>query len=316
MRSQIVTRVALGYKGTELYIFPCYLLTAHILMEYLLKFVVCRYMVHLGYALYLLPVHISLESPQHTIESHLCRIGNERENRMLDIIVYSLQYCVRKLLSKLFTFLVDVTVRTAAEVYTLERALAVTTPVEYLLDRTVTVFIYNQCMSRLKFMYVVTLYVECGLKNGALARKYYHLFVLVPESRTYAPWVSYGEHLAASGKSAHHISAVKVGHGCLKYVGYLYVVFYIVRYCNVLQSAFFCFNKVTLHFPVQTMPHQLQCNIAVAVYTGILSLLYQLCKNLIYIGHIEISAQTEVLGTPVVASQKRMYIRKTTLSGS
>ena len=92
----------------------------------------------------------------------------------------------------------------------------------------------------------------------------------------------------------------------------LYVSCYVrARHLHGLGS-----NEIALHLTVEPMSHELKHNIGVAVDTRALSLLDKCLKDFLYIGHIEIATKTKILGTPVVASEKRVDIRKATLSGS
>ena len=68
-----------------------------------------------------------------------------------------------------------------------------------------------------------------------------------------------------------------------------------------LKSFVLGIDKVALHFTVQSVTHQLEHDIAVAVYSRTLSLTCKPFENLFYVGHIEVATQTEVLGFPVVA---------------
>ena len=56
------------------------------------------------------------------------------------------------------------------------------------------------------------------------------------------------------------------------------------------------------------MPHQFQHNIGVAINTWELTLLRELMKDFIHIGHVEITTETKIFCFPIVSAQKRMHI--------
>ena len=92
------------------------------------------------------------------------------------------------------------------------------------------------------------------------------------------------------------------------------MVFDVACYIGIFQSVCLCSRKVSFHFAVQSVSHQLEHDVTVAVNTRTLPLQRKFIKYLVDICHIEIAAQTEVLCPPVVASQKRMHIRNAALA--
>ena len=131
---------------------------------------------------------------------------------------------------------------------------------------------------------------------------------MIVECRTDAPRVTYGEHLARARQTTHHVATIIVFHGGTQHVGHLYVVVDIVGNVRTLQSLFLSLNKQTLYFAVQSVSHQFERDIRVAIDARRLTLCRQETKNLVDVGHIEITTQTEVLGTPVISTKERVNI--------
>ena len=91
--------------------------------------------------------------------------------------------------------------------------------------------------------------------------------------------------------------------------------FYIVSDPHARQS--FGFGKIeeAFHFTVKAMAYLFQHDIGVGILTGMLSDSGDTGKYFIDIRHSEVSAESQILGTPVVSSQKRMYIGNSGFSG-
>ena len=251
-----------------------------------------------------------------TIECDLCRIRYEGEHGVAGIVADRLQHRFRQLPSQFFAFFVDVTVGATGEIDALKRAGGIVLGFEYLLQRTFTTPVDNQCLTRLQFLYVLTLKVECRLQYRALTCQHDNLIVSVIERRSDGPWVSDGEHLTRPCLSADDISAVKVLHGRFEDIAHLYVFFNIIGDGTFLKSEFLRLHEVALHLTIKPVPHQFQQDISVAVDAGTLSLVSKFFKDIPDVCHIEVAAHTEVLCFPVVPSQERMDISKATLAGS
>ena len=88
-----------------------------------------------------------------------------------------------------------------------------------------------------------------------------------------------------------------------------------MRDVHSLQAFFFALVVKALHFSVQPVAYLLQHDIGICVFTGMLSGFSNIGKDFVYIGQIEVTAQCQVLGTPVVAAEKWMNIRDTAFSG-
>ena len=76
------------------------------------------------------------------------------------------------------------------------------------------------------------------------------------------------------------------------------------RMCNIHapQSFFFIFPVQTLHFPVQTVSHLFEHDIGIGIFARMLSDSCNFFENVVYVCEVEISAKSEVLGSPVVAA--------------
>ena len=70
-----------------------------------------------------------------------------------------------------------------------------------------------------------------------------------------------------------------------------------------------------LHFTVEAVSHLFEHDISVGILARMLPVSSDACKDFIHIGHVEITTQRQILGTPVIAAQERMHIRYTTLPG-
>ena len=175
---------------------------------------------------------------------------------------------------------------------------------------------YDECLACRQLLNVFTSEVKGCLQYSTLAGHGYHLVVLMPEGRTDAPRVAHGKHLAAARHAAHHIAAVVVRHRGTQHIGHLHVVFYIMSNVCAFQSFLLSLDEQAFYFPVQSMPHQFERDIRVAVDAGGLPLLYNLLEYLFDVRHVEVAAKTEVLCPPVVATQEGMHILKTALASS
>ena len=76
MRSQVITRVALGDKGAKLYILASHLLRANILAHYIVELSLGRHMVERSNLLNLNVIQVLFETMKQTVVSCLCSIRN------------------------------------------------------------------------------------------------------------------------------------------------------------------------------------------------------------------------------------------------
>ena len=260
-------------------------------------------------------VEILLETAQHTIVCHLGCIRDVAKHRVIHIVVDSLQDRLGQLLAEFLALLIDVLVGTTAEIDALEGTSGITLLLHDALDAALTVFLNQEGGAWHQLLNFLSLQVEGGLEHRALTCQHHNLIILIIESRTDAPRVSHGEHLARTGDTANHITTIKVLHCGLEHIAHLHVVFDIVGDVEVFHLHRLGSHKVALHLSVEAVSHQLQHDVSIAVDARTLTFLGQLVENLIDIGHIEVAAKTEVLRLPVVAAQEWVNILDATLSG-
>ena len=153
-------------------------------------------------------VEITVHAFQQSVVGYFCRVGNVREYRVYNVMVDGWQNLTYEPSSQFLPFLVDVLVASTTEVDSLEGASPLLPCGIYLQESHVARLPDDECLSRFQFVYVAGFDVERCLYDGSLAGKHEYLLVLVPECRTYAPRVAYGEHLSASRDAAHHVPSV------------------------------------------------------------------------------------------------------------
>ena len=107
-----------------------------------------------------------------------------------------------------------------------------------------------------------------------------------------------------------------MGHGGLQHIRHLHMVIDIIGDIGALQALLLSLLEESLHLTIETVTHQFEGNVRVAIDTGRLTLSREERKNLVDVGHIKITTQTEVLGTPVVTTKERMHILQTALTRS
>ena len=254
------------------------------------------------------------EALHQTVEGHLSRVGDVGEDGVLRIAPDGFQGGVGQLLAQLLALQVDVAVGTPAEVDSLERALEVPLRREDGLQSGLAVAVDDEGLPRLQLDDVFAGQVEGGLEHGTLAGQCHHLVVTVEEGRADAPRVADGKHLAASRQAAHHVAAVVGMHGRAQHVGHVHVVLNVAGDVESFQPQPSGRFEVALHLAVQPVPHQLQGDVGVAVDAGRLPCLCHLLEHFVNVRHVEVAAEAEVLGPPVVAAQERVYVGQPALA--
>ena len=63
-------------------------------------------------------------------------------------------------------------------------------------------------------------------------------------------------------------------------------------------------SEIAFHFAVETVSHEFKHDVGIAVDAWALALASKLFEDLVDVGHVEITTQTEVLCLPVVAPQE------------
>ena len=261
-------------------------------------------------------VQIGLEGIEHPQESRFGRVGDVREHRVLQVAVHGAQDVVAQLPPQRLALAVDVAVASAAEIDALEGAGLHRLGSDDLLQPRLAVPPHAQCLSRLQFMDLLGLEGEHRLYDGALGRHHDHFVVPIPEGRTDAPRVAHGEHLAAARQATHHIAAVPQGRGGAQHVVHVDALFDIFRHSRALQSPAYGLGIQAFALAVEPVPHLFQHDVRVGVDARMLPLGRNGSKHFVHVREVEVAAECQVLGPPVVAAQEGMDKRKATLSGS
>ena len=105
-----------------------------------------------------------------------------------------------------------------------------------------------------------------------------------------------------------------MGHSGLQHIGHRDVVVNITGDIGSVHSPVFGLSIEPLHFTVQTVSHQFERDIGIAIDTRRLALTGKKPENIIDVCHVEVSAKTKILCSPVVSSQEGMHILQSALS--
>ena len=248
-------------------------------------------MIHARYLFYFLFVQMIFETIKHSIKSHFRRIGDERKHSITRLAIDGIVNGLHELFTKFLALLIDIAVGPSAEIDALERALGVSFLRNNLFDEAVAVFVNNQRMACRQLADVFTLQVESGLQDRTLAGQNDNLIVLIIESRSNTPRVTNGKHLTASRQTTHNISTIEVGHGGFQDILHLDMIINVAGNLLVYKSSLLGLNVITFNFTVKPMPHQFEHNIGIAIDARTLSLFGNFLEQLLYIGHIEITAE-------------------------
>ena len=165
-------------------------------------------------------------------------------------------------------------------------------------------------------MNLIGLEGEHRLYDGALGGHHDHLVVPVPEGGPDAPRVAHGEHLAAARQAAHHVAAVPQGGGGAQDIVHVHPFLDVARDVRPLQPWRGGLGIQPLARAVEPVAHLLQHDVSVGIDAGMLPLRRDGSKHLVHVREVEVAAECQVLGPPVVAAQEGMDKRKATLSGS
>ena len=139
--------IALRMNVMMLDVFPCHLLAAYRLAEYVKEFLVCRRMAEILEALYFLIDDMLLEAVEQTIKSRLGCVRDEREDRMAGIAVDGLQNSRDKLFTELLALTIDILIRTTGEIDALKGASRVALRLKDLLDHRLTITANDQMVT-------------------------------------------------------------------------------------------------------------------------------------------------------------------------
>ena len=105
-----------------------------------------------------------------------------------------------------------------------------------------------------------------------------------------------------------------MGHRGAQYIRYLDIVIYVTSDVISLKIFFFCYAKEALRFTVQAMSHQFKRDIGIATHSWRLTLVGEEGEDLFHVCHVEVATNSEILCTPVVATQEWMHILQAALS--
>ena len=235
---------------------------------------------------------------------------------MLHIIVYRFQDRIHQFFTQQLSFFINIHVASPAEIDSLERtSFLFFRPVD-LCQTHLSGLAHKDSLSRLQFIDASGRYIQGSLNDGTFGRQYHDFIVHVPESRTDAPRIAYRKRFTATGHTADHIASIPLLARSLEDIAQVNAVFYGVSDIHTLQTFLLTFHIEALHLTIQTVSHLFQHNICVGIFTRMLAVSSDTCENLIHIGHVEIAAQCQILGTPIVTTQERMHVGDTAFSGS
>ena len=234
---------------------------------------------------------------------------------MIKVRVYRFQNTGNQFLSQQLTLFINVCIATTREINTLKRAGSLLTGFINLSSTNLPRFVDKECLSRLQFFNFLHRHIECCLNHRTFRCQNSYFIILIPESRTDPPRITNSERLTTSGQSADNISPIPLFTGRTQHIGKIDMLFNKTGDAHSRLPFRFCKIKEAFYFPIETMPYLFEHNISIGIFARMLSDSCNTGKNLIHIRHIEITAKGQVLGTPVVPSQKRMNIRNTGFSG-
>ena len=235
---------------------------------------------------------------------------------MYHIIVYGFQNRIHQCLTQLFTFAVNIHITTTAEVDAFERASFLFFRFIDLCQTHLAFLVHQNSLSRKQFIDTIGRHIQRSLYNRTFGCQYHNFIVHVPESRTNTPRITHSKTLTATRQSTNHVAAIPFRTGSFQNVRQIDTVFDGMCNIHAFQSFRLTFVVKTFHLTVQTMTNLFQHNICIGIFTRMLSGSSDISKNLIYIRQIKVSAQGQILGTPVITAQERMHIRNTTLARS
>ena len=122
--SQIIPTVSLCNKGTELYVFYSHFLTADTAGKNNFQLLHTGIVSQCSNLAYLFFIQIIIQPLQHSVESNFSRVGDKRENGMIDIVMNGFQNSGNQFFSQKFSFFIDIDITSTGEVNTLKGASA------------------------------------------------------------------------------------------------------------------------------------------------------------------------------------------------
>ena len=158
-------------------------------------------------------------------------------------------------------------------------------------------------------------HVHHRLDNGTLGCYYYHLVVGIIEGGTDTPRVSERKCVATAGHSANDIAAIPDTGGPPEHPGNIDVVFYLRRQFAASESLLFVAVVEALVLLVEFMAYLFEHDKRIGIDTWMLPVCHNGVEKFIDVGQIEIPAEGEVAGLPVIPPQKGVDIRDTGAAG-
>ena len=313
---EVVAAVALGDEGAHLDVLPRHFLRTYAARKNALEVGVGGSTAEAFYLFDFLLVEIVVKSFHHAVIGRLGGVGDIAEHRVVQFIVHGFEDRLDERPPQFLALTVDVHVGAAAEIHAFEGAGLHVLCRQYLLRAQPAAFVHQQGFAGLEFVHVLCFHVERGLNDGAFRCHHHYLVVLIPEGGPDAPGVAHAHHLAAARHAAKHVAAVPHGGGELEHVGQVDVVFDVARDVCIGKSLLHSLVEAAFAFAVEPVPELFEEDIRVRHHARVLSLHGYFVEDFRHVRHVEVGADAEVLGAPVVAPQERMDIRKATFAGS
>ena len=154
----------------------------------------------------------------------------------------------------------------------------------------------------MQFADIFRMYVHGCLDNRTLTGQDHNLVVGIIESRTDAPGVANAEGLPASGQPADHVTAVPLRGATFQDIRQIHIRLDCVCNIHARQSLGLVFLIQTFYLAIQAVSHLLEHDKGVGIGARVLTNSCYLFENMLNVGKIEITAKSEVLGSPVVAA--------------
>ena len=310
MSGKVVAAVAFGYESAELDVLDSHFFATDAFAENFHEVVVLRLVSQSLYFLYFLKIKVVVESFEHAIESHFGSVGDVGEHGVLQVVVHSLEDRLHEEFAHAFALAIDVEVAAAAEIDALKRASAQVVGFVNLREAHFAFFVHQYGFAAIEFVNLFDRHIESGLYHRSLRSEHHHLVVDIPKCRTNAPRVAHGKALAATCDATHHITAVPATACPAKHIREVDVVLYGAGDFHTFETLLRETLIEVFHLAVEFVTEFFENDISVGIFARVLTVGGDFGKYFVYIGEIEVTAHSQVLGAPVVAAQKRVNIRQ------
>ena len=306
---QVGAAVALGDEGAEFDVLDGHLLTAHPHTQDMLNLLFAALLVNqFAQAVALQAVEVDVQSFDQAEEGHLGRIGNVGDDGVLDVVVHGGQNLVHQSAAQLLALLVDVLIAAAAEIDALEGAGLQGLGRVDLLEADAAVLTREEGLTRLEFVNTFKGHVEHRLDDGSLGGEDEDFVVLVPEGGADAPGVAQGKGFAAARHATHDVAAIPERAARAQYVGNVHAGLDGVGEVEPRASLGHADIEDALHLAVQAVAHLFEEDMRVGIFARMLSVGHDAAKDFVHIRQVEVAAERQVLGAPVVAAQEGVDI--------